>query len=488
MRLVTYFGVAVAALGLLLGLPLLIAFTAGRVKRFYFNRFYPDQLLAELNFWKVVTTAALAGAFVIFAICQLVGPALQEQGHKDLGTLCRFGSYICPFPLVWPARNRYLRFLRALRARDQPHASLATGHLAVYLRGFSRERKELRDRSFRFGFQKDKASMAGRVVEAALLTVFPDSQIIALADPGNMHPLPGIKRIVANGEGWLNELRQILPLAESIVLYYSGESAGLNQEIALLRELQLTDRTLFLVGKHVSSAEAVKAERLRRQWPDFEHLLFENEFIFSEDDGVDLVRRIRRTLQGSAALPDVPYEPGSLWNRVCAFPVDVIGAMLKGILVAFALSIPLFVWAVFLHWSDATFQRVANRIFPLLLWPIPMFLILADGGRASAGFGKQERKIRVLSAKHQPISKKRAAARGLTKMATGFLPMIVLHYGFQLGWETAVLSVPAGVGIVLAMARLREDRRTVYDLLTGTAVVSVLLPVMNDVSRRGRSY
>jgi uncharacterized RDD family membrane protein YckC len=326
--------------------------------------------------------------------------------------------------------------------------------------------------------------VASRVVEAALLTLFSDFRIIALADPGNPHPLPGIKRIVANSEGWLNELRQILPLAESIVLYYSGDSTGLNQEIALLRELQMTGRTLFLVSKHVSSAEAVKAERLRRQWPDFEHFLFEHEFIVSEDDGVDLVRRLRRTVPGGAALPEVPYEPGSLWSRVCAFPVDVIGALLKGILVAFVLSIPLFVWAIFRHWSDATFQAVVNRIFPLLLWPIPVFLILVDGGRASAGFGKQERKIRVLSGKHEPISQKRAAARGLSKMAAGFLPMIVLHYGLQSDWETAVLAVPAATGIILAVARLREDRRTVYDLLTDTAVVSVILPVMKDVARR----
>jgi hypothetical protein len=168
-------------------------------------------------------------------------------------------------------------------------------------------------------------------------------------------------------------------------------------------------------------------------------------WIFSWDDEVEFARRVGNALPLGGVLKEIPYQPARLWDRVCAFPLDLQGVTFEAMFLALGLLVPMAIWMELRRWTESESEALVDHVVPFLFCMIPVFLILADVGCAAAGLGKQERKIRLLSADHKPVTRTRAAARALSKIVIAVLPAAALRYLGGVDWTSSVVSLLATV-------------------------------------------
>lgn len=189
-------------------------------------------------------------------------------------------------PYVWwllhnlrEIRNKHLRLAAGYAQRSAEEILAGRSGkdpFGLFLRGFDFEAQSTSYSGPNPEVGSREAQIYGRPVEALLLEMLSeDVPLIALADPRDAEPLPGVSRFETVPTKWVEFIYELLPDAFPIILYLTSLSAGIKREINILESSGHSRKAIVIVSRSCAAKNSPIGKLVVSMLSGFDHIVFE---------------------------------------------------------------------------------------------------------------------------------------------------------------------------------------------------------------------
>lgn len=174
-------------------------------------------------------------------------------------------------------------------------------------------------------------------------------------------------------------------------------------------------------------------------------------------------------------------QPAGFLRRATAYLID-IALLYVYIAVLFAASVALDTVLPYQHLMAESYVLRHLISFMTLTLPLVLYFVLMERSSRQATLGKSRMKLRVTAARGERATTRQVVVRNAWK----FLPWEIAHTHMHinpdflfsgrtatLGWVAGVVLPMAAMVVYAGMIALRRDRRSLYELASGTRTVRV---------------
>lgn len=311
------------------------------------------------------------GSFAVFFV--LLEALFSETQRRPVTTILRmFVSVLILFPFMLSFAWWMLASVREIRSN---HLRLAAGYaqksaeeilatrssnesFGLFLRGFDFEAQSTTYSGPNIEVGSKEAQVYGRPIEALLVEML-DSNVplIALADPRNLEPLPGVSRFESVPTNWVEFIHELLPNALPVIVYLTALTPGIKLEINILESLGYSKKSIVIISRNLAVKNSPGGEQLLSILSAFDHIIFEQtdkawsrtqevafhsslqkclQLLEHDCEGMQFIRKPAATFRSYT--PTWPYKlfhflTGPAFNASVLIAALIIFEMILGVLV-----------------------------------------------------------------------------------------------------------------------------------------------------------
>lgn len=279
--------------------------------------------VGRARFWTIVFIVARALYAIIMSVAGLTlfasvalfiealfGKAPQFPTIRVLQML--LGSFIwfrwlVPFSLwmisnVRDIRNAHLRLASGYAQRSAEEILYARGDggsFGLFLRGFDFEAQSRTYSGLNPELGSEEAQIYARPVEALLVEMLSEEvPLVALPDPREPEPLPGIFRFENVLTNWVEFINGLLPDAFPIIVHLTSLTPGIKLEISILKSSGHSKKVLVIVSRNLVTESGLADEQHLEALDGFNHIVFEQRHeIWSREEEIQFHSRLRECLR-----------------------------------------------------------------------------------------------------------------------------------------------------------------------------------------------
>lgn len=146
----------------------------------------------------------------------------------------------------------------------------------LYLRNFDVERHLSQIGPLEFGLGAKQAKLSTRRVENNILNCLNGAiPVLALPDPLDKVPMPGVYRFDNVSRDWVLFIERLIKGASFVIVYYSKITPGLMREFELLDQIGATNKTLVIIGEKLAVRYSKQGAQIYNSLSRFSGVLFE---------------------------------------------------------------------------------------------------------------------------------------------------------------------------------------------------------------------
>lgn len=202
------------------------------------------------------------------------------------------------------------------KARSEGH------HFGLFLRGFEWETVSTTYYGPNPEIGSREAAIYAPEVETLLLEMLNrDVPLVALANPQDLEPMPGVYRFESIPENWEQFVNELLTDAFPIVMHLTSLTTGIRIELSLISLPAYSSKTVIIVSRYLAIRNSSDGEALLKLLFGFNHIVFEQiDEDWSRAREIEFHARLRQTLQ--ALKSDSQAEPYIVSKEVENFTVN----------------------------------------------------------------------------------------------------------------------------------------------------------------------
>ena len=200
-------------------------------------------------------------------------------------------------------RNKHIRLAAgyAQRSAEEMLGEARTaGHkFGIFLRGFEAEVATTRYYGPNLEIGSREAEIYARHIEALLVEMLDENvPLVALADPRDPEPMPGVYRFDCVPGNWEQFLSELLPDAFPIVMHLTSFTQGIKAELNLIGSSPYSSKTVIIVSRSLAIRNSRQGEDLLRRYYEFRHIVFEQlDETWSREREMEFHARLRESFQ-----------------------------------------------------------------------------------------------------------------------------------------------------------------------------------------------
>ncbi len=281
-------------------------FHAGRA------RFWTIVFIVVRALYAIIMSVAGLGLFASVAL--LIEALFSEVPQFPISRtlLMLVGGYawfrwLVPFSLwmvgnVRDIRNTHLRLATGYAQRSAEEILDARGDggsFGLFLRGFDFEAQSRTYSGLNPELGSEEAQIYARPVEALLVEMLDEEvRLVALPDPRDPEPLPGIFRFENVPTNWVEFINELLPDAFPIIVHLTSLTPGIKLEISILKSSGHSKKVLVIVGRNLVAESGLADEQHLEALAGFNHIVFEQRHeVWSREEEIQFHYRLGECLR-----------------------------------------------------------------------------------------------------------------------------------------------------------------------------------------------